>query len=122
MPNKTSGGQALNYYQQRNLDAPYLLVWPVPNGLARYDQLVCWVQEYLDTVADPTQALDLPRRWYDAVTAELARRLCRSLPEADLSRYPMLKAEEMEAIELAEAEERDNSPTNYDMGLQAYTA
>jgi len=122
MPSKTSPGRIVNYYQQRDLDAPYLLVWPVPDASAKYDQLICWAQEYLDTVAEPTQALDLPRRWYDAITAELARRLCRSLPEADMSRYPMLKQEEAEAIELAEGEERDNSPTNYDMGLSSYTA
>jgi len=122
MPNKTSPGRVVNYYQQRDLTAPYLLVWPVPDQSAKYDQLVCWAQEYLDTVTEPTQSLDLPRRWYEAVTAELARKLCRSLPEADMSRYPMLKQEEMEAIELAEGEERDLAPTNYDMGLSAYTA
>jgi hypothetical protein len=122
MPNKTAPGRVVNYYQQRNLDAPYLLVWPVPDASAKFDQIICWAQEYLDTVSEPTQALDVPRRWYDAITAELARRLCRSLPEADMSRYSMLKAEEMEALALAVAEERDDSPTNYDMGLDSYTA
>jgi hypothetical protein len=122
MPNKTSPGRVLNWYQQRDLDAPVLLVWPVPDASAKYDQLVVWVQEYLDTVSSPTQSLDVPRRWYDAITAEFARRLCRSLPEADMGRYAMLKQEEMEAVELAEGEERDPSPTNYDMGLSSYTA
>jgi hypothetical protein len=122
MPDKTSGGQVVNWYQQRDLDGPYLLVWPVPNGLAKYDQLVAWVHEYLDTVASPTQDLDLPRRWFDAATSMLARRLCRSLPEADFKRYEMLRGEEQEAIELAEAEERDPAPSNYDLGLEAYTA
>lgn len=122
MPNKTSPGQVLNWYQQRDLNAPYLLVWPVPNALAKYDQLCVWVRQYIDTVAEPTQSLDVPRRWYDAVTSMLARRLCRSLPEADMNRYTMLRQEEAEAVELAEGEERDPAPTNYDMGLSAYTA
>lgn len=122
MPNKTSPGQVLNWYQQRDLDGPYLMVWPVPNALARYDQLVVWVQEHLDTVAEPTQDLDIPRRWYSAITAMLARRLCRSLPEADFKRYEMLRGEEQEELELAEGNERDPSPTNWDMGLSAYTA
>jgi hypothetical protein len=34
----------------------------------------------------------------------------------------MLRQEEAEEVELAEGEERDPSPTNYDMGLGAYTA
>lgn len=122
MPNKTTPGRVVNWYQQRNLDAVTLYVWPVPNNMAIYDQLVVWVREYLDEVSAPTQAMDVPRRWYDAVTAQLARRLCRSLPEADMNRYAMLRAEEQEALELAEAEERDPSNVNFDMGLGAYTA
>lgn len=122
MPNKTSPGQVINYYQQRDLVASRLLVWPVPNQAAAFDQLCVWVRENLIAVADINQELDVPRRWYDAVTAMLARRLCRSLPEADFSRYDMLKMEETEAVELAEGEERDPSPTNFDMGLSAYTA
>lgn len=122
MPSKTTPGRVVNWYQQRNLDNVVLYVWPVPNTQAVYDQLVVWVREYLDTVSAPTQALDVPRRWNDAITAQLARRLCRSLPEADMARYPMLRAEEQEAIELAEGEERDPSNTNIDMGLGAYTA
>lgn len=123
MPNKTSPGRVINWYQQRDLDNVKLYVWPVPNTQAVYDQLVTWVLEYLDEVTAPTQALDVPRRWQDAITAMLARRLCRALPDiSDLSRYPMLRAEEQEAVELAEGEERDPSRTNYDFGIDAYTA
>jgi len=122
MPNKTTPGRVINWYQQRSLDNVVLYVWPVPNSQAIYDQLVTWVLEYLDEVSSPTQALDVPRRWYDAITAQLARRLCRVLPEADMSRYQMLKGEEMEATELAEGEERDPSRVNFDFGLDAYTA
>lgn len=123
MPSKTTPGRVVNWYQQRNLDAVTLYVWPVPNNMAIYDQLVVWTLQYLDEVNSPTQALDVPRRWQDAITAQLARRLCRALPDiSDLSRYPMLRAEEQEALELAEGEERDPSPTNYDLGLGAYTA
>lgn len=121
MPNKTSPGRVVNYYQQRDLSAPYLMVWPVPDAAAKYDQLVVWVREYLDDVSSMTQSLDVPRRWYDAVTAMLAERLCRSLPEADYTRLNDLKGDRMEALELAEGEERDPARTNFDMGLNAYT-
>lgn len=121
MPNKTQGGQVLNWYQQRDRDAPYLLVWPVPNNLAKYDVLVLWTHNEVNDVTDVTQSLDVPRRWYDAVTAMLARRLCRSLEEANMGRYPMLVGEEQEALALAVAEERDNSPVNFDPGISPYT-
>jgi hypothetical protein len=122
MPNKTAPGRVINWYQQRDLDAPSLLVWPVPNMLAAYDQLVVWVREHLNPLTSPTQDFDVPRRWHDAITAMLARRLCRSLTDADMSRYPILLSEEQDAVSLAEAEERDPSNVNYDLGLSAYTA
>lgn len=122
MPDKTSGGRVVNYYQQRDLDNVSLFVWPVPNSSAVFDTLIVWVRQYLDVVSQPEQSLDLPRRWYDAITSSLARRLCRSLPEADFKRYDMLRTEETESIELAEGEERDYSNSNIDMGIGAYTA
>lgn len=123
LPNKRSGGRVLQYYQQRNLDHVTLMVWPVPNQLAIFDTLVVWVREYLDTVNEPVQSLDIPQRWQEAVTAMLARRLCRSLPEADLKRYDMLLGEEQEFVTLAEGEESDyKSNSNLDLGISAYTA
>jgi len=122
MPDKTYPGRVLNWYQQRNIDGPQLFVWPVPNSLASYDQLVVWVRQHLEPVTSPTQEFDVPTRWDDAVTAMLARRLCRSLPDADFKRYPVLVQEEQEAVTLAEGEERDPSNVNYDLGLSAYTA
>lgn len=122
MPNKTQGGQITNWYQQRDVSVPVLYVWPTPNQQAKYDTLVCWATQYLDTVSSVTQALDLPARWYDAITAEVARRLCRSLKEADYKRLPDLALEAKEAMWLAQAEERDNAPTNYDLGVSYYTA
>ena len=122
MPNKAQSGPVQNWYQQRNIDGPTLYVWPAPSTAARYDILVMWATQYLDQVSEITQALDLPLRWYDAITAMLARRLCRSLKEADIKRYQMLTAEEQEAVWLATAEERDPAPTNYDFGVYNYTA
>lgn len=121
LPNQTQGGQVLEWYQQRNAAGPTLYVWPVPNDAARYDTLVVWASQNLDTLSQATQTLDVPARWYDAITAMLARRLCRSLPEADVKRYPFLRDEENEALGLAVAEERDPAPTNYDLGLFYYT-
>lgn len=121
MPNKSQGGQIVNWYQQRDISNPVLYVWPVPNDLAKYDTLVLWAHQLLDTVSQITQSLDVPPRWNEAVTAMLARRLCRSLEEADMKRYPMLATEEVEAVMVATAEERDPAPTNFDLNISVYT-
>jgi hypothetical protein len=121
-PNKNSSGPVTNWYQQRNLGVTTLYVYQVPGDAQAFDQLVCWATQYLDDVTQIAQSLDVPMRWYDAITAMLARRLCRSLPGvADFERYPMLKSEEDEAVALAEGEERDPAPTNYDLNIDAYT-
>jgi hypothetical protein len=121
MPNKWQGGQVLNWYQQRNISSPLIYVWPTPDSTARYDSLTTWSTQYLDQVTNISQSLDLPLRWYDAVTAMVARRLCRTIKEADAKRYSVLLAEEQEAVMLAQQEERDPSPTNYDLGVWNYT-
>ncbi|MFZ5784019.1 MAG: hypothetical protein ACOY4R_27795 [Pseudomonadota bacterium] len=118
---KNTPGVPWNWYQDRQLQTPVLYIWPMPNDQAKYYQLVCWRRRYLDQVTALTQSMDLSRRWYEAITASLARRLCRSLREADFSRYQILAGEEREAIALAAGEERDPSPMRFDPGLSVYT-
>lgn len=120
MPVKNTPGVPWNYYQQRNLDVPVLYVWPMPNDQAKYYTLVCWRRRYLDEVSAMTQSLDVSRRWREACTASLARRMCRSVPVANMDRYTMLQGEEAEAMRLAMGEERDPAPMRYNPGLDVY--
>lgn len=117
---KDTPGAPFNWYQQRNIDAPVLYIWPMPNDTCKYYQLVAWRRRYLDQVTVLTQSLDVSRRWYEGLTASLARRFCRSIPEADMNRYGMLKGEEGEAMALAMGEERDPAPVRYNPGLDVY--
>lgn len=121
MPVKTTPGVPWNYYQQRDIDTPVLYIWPMPNAQAKYYQFVCWRRRYLDTVSAMTQSLDLSRRWYEACTASLARRMCRSVPQADMKRYSFLQVEEAQAFQLAAGEERDNAPMRFNPGNDVYT-
>lgn len=118
---KNTPGPPWNYYQSRDLDTPVLYVWPMPNDQAKYYQLVAWRRRYLDQLTDMTQTLDVSRRWYEAITATMARRLCRSLPEADMNRYAMLVQEELAALNLAAGEERDPAPMKYQPDLSVYS-
>lgn len=117
---KNTPGPPWNWYQQRDLDTSVLFVWPMPNDQAKYYQLVAWRRRYLDQLTAMTQTLDVSRRWNEAITASMARRLCRVVPEADMTRYEMLKNEETQAILLAVAEERDPSPMRYQPDLSVY--
>jgi len=117
---KTTPGPPYNWYQQRDIDTPRLFIWPMPNDQAKYMQLVCWRRRYLNDLSDMSQELDISRRWNNALTASLARRLCLELPEADVNRYQMLSAEESSAMSLAVGEERDPAPMKYQPGLEVY--
>lgn len=121
MTTKLTPGAPWNYYQQRDLDTPVLYVWPIPNDQCKYYQLIAWRRRYLDQLTGMTQTLDVSRRWNEAMIATMARRMCRVLPgEADMARYPMLQAEENEAMRLAIGEERDPAPIRYNPGLSVY--
>jgi hypothetical protein len=118
---KNTPGPPYNYYQQRDLDTPVLFVWPMPDDQSKYLQLIAWRRRYLDQLSAMNQTLDISRRWNEAITASMARRLCRSLPEADMNRYQMLSMEENAAMSLAQGEERDPAPMRYNPGLDVYT-
>jgi len=123
MVTKTAPGPPWNWYQQRDLDTPVLFVWPMPDATAKYYQLVCWRRRYLDQLSSMTQTLDVSRRWNEAMTASMARRLCLALPEvADMNRYGPLLQAEAAAVQLATGEERDPAPMRYNPGLDVYKA
>jgi hypothetical protein len=117
---KNTPGVPWNWYQQRDLDTPTLFVWPMPDITAVFLQLVCRRRRMLDQVTDMEQTVEVPRRWYEALTSSLARRLCKELPEADFSRFNTLKSEETADLMLATSEERDPAPERYNPGLEVY--
>lgn len=119
---KDTPGPPWNYYQDRQLANPVLFLWPMPDMTCRYMILACRRRRYLEQLNDMSQVLDVSRRWNEALTASLARRLCREIPEADLKRYQFLLTEEATAMQLAQAEERDPAPMRYNPGLEVYRA
>jgi hypothetical protein len=121
MPSKTDPGPPWMWYQERLLPAPVLYVWPRPNDLAKFMTLLCRRRRFLDQITDMQQTLDVSPRWNEFVTASMARRLCKEIPEADMNRFQALKDEEANQAQLAAGEERDPAPTRYNPGLEVYS-
>lgn len=120
-PDKTSRGDPWMWYQERILPAPILYLWPRPGPQSVFLSLVVRRRRFLDQVTDMQQNLEISSRWNEAVTSSMARRLCKEIPEADLSRLQMLKGEEQSDMALAIAEERDPAPERYNPGLEVYS-
>jgi len=120
MPAKNTPGAPWNWYQDRQNDTPVLFVWPMPNDQCRYMTLVCRRRRYLQQLTDMSQTLDISQRWNEALTWELAKRLCTEVPEADIKRYGICKDEALQSLALAVGEERDPAPMVYNPGLDVY--
>ncbi len=93
LTNKTfQGRNILQYFMDRLLPNSLMRIWPVSNY--SFDQIVVWRKRQIQDVgAAMTNTIEIPQRWIESAITETARRLLLELPEADMTRYNMLKEE-----------------------------
>jgi len=111
IPNKLSTGRPVEIYVDRQSPIPVANIWPTPN-LDSYILHVWYLRRMQDAGQPGTTTLDIPFRFYEAMTAGLAYYLAQKKPEA-YDRIGMLKASYDEAWELAAGEDRDKSPVRF---------
>ena len=122
LPNKYfQSNRPLQYWFDRQIPNPIMHMWPVPNDGAVFSQLVLWVQRYIMDVGTMTQNLEIPQRWFEAIVAGLAAKLALEIIEVDPQLIPMLDAKAAQALAIAQAEERDNSPMMIAPNISPYT-
>jgi len=122
LPNKYfQSNRPLQYWFDRQIPSPIMHMWPVPDISATVMQLVLWVQRYIMDVGSMTQNLEIPQRWYEAIVACLAAKLALEIVEVDPQMIPMLDAKAAQALSIAQAEERDNSPMMISPNISMYT-
>ena len=111
----------LQYWFDRQVNNPIMHLWPVPNDGASTYQIVLWRQRYIMDVGTMTQELEIPQRWYEAIVANLAAKLALEIVEVDAGIIPMLDAKAAQALNIAQMEERDNSPFYIAPNISMYT-
>ena len=122
LPNKYfQSNRPLQYWFDRQIPNPIMHMWPVPNDGAVFSQLVLWVQRYIMDVGTMTQNLEIPQRWFEAIVAGLAAKLALEIIEVDPQLIPVLDAKAAQALAIAQAEERDNSPMMISPNISPYT-
>jgi hypothetical protein len=72
-------------------------------------------------VGSMTQEVEVPQRWYEAMVAGLAARMAMELIEVDPGIIPMLDQKAAIALNIAQMEERDNSPMTIAPNISYYT-
>ncbi len=119
--NRTFLGRPLQFWFDRQRDAPVFNLWPVTDNGHRYAQIEMWRKRYIMDVGTLPQTLDIPQRWYEAVVLSLASRIAALLPEVPDERMINLNALAEKRLREAEDEERDNSPMRWAPSISVYT-
>lgn len=122
LPNKFfQSSRPLQFWFDRQVRQPIMHMWPVPNSAATTSQLVIWRQRYIMDVGSMTQEVEVPQRWYEALVAGLAARMAMEIIEVDPAIIPMLDQKAAIALNIAQMEERDNSPMTIAPNIGMYT-
>ena len=122
LPNKQfQSNRPLQYWLDRQSLSPVMNLWPVPNIAATVMQVVVWSHRHIMDVGTMTQELEVPQRWYEAIVSMLAAKLAMEYVEVDASLIPLLDQKAQQALYIAQAEERDNSPMMIAPNIAVYT-
>ena len=123
LPNQVfKSDRPTQFWFDRQVRQPVLRLWPSPNAAAETSQVIVWRERHIQDVGSMTQELEVPQRWYDAIVADLAYRLCMEFAEASPDLIPLLKSVRDEAMYHAQQEERDDSPMKILPNISPYTA
>ena len=122
LPNKVfQSNRPLQYWFDRQVNNPIMHMWPVPNLAATVCQIVVWRQRYIMDVGTMTQDIEVPQRWLEAIVSGLAAKMALELVEVDVSLIPILDEKAAISLNIAQMEERDNSPMMIAPNISPYT-
>jgi hypothetical protein len=111
IPNKLTQARPIQVWIERLTDAPLIHVWPVPDNSQPYT-FVYWRLRRIEDAGTGVNTMDMPFRFYEAMTAGLAYHLALKIP-GGMDRLPILKQQYDEAWTLAADEDRDKSPVRW---------
>lgn len=78
IPYKTSQGLPIQYMITRGISSTTLTLWPVPDTSAALGTLIVDYERVFNDVSSPSDALDVPQEWTDAMADVLAMRMASS--------------------------------------------
>lgn len=105
LPYPTQAGDRPTQYYFNRLSTPLVSLWPVQNNATKTFGYFAWT--FIQNAGAFSNQLDLPNRWYEALTANLAWRLAMKFAP---DRYQMLKDAGDSAFAAAAAEDVESVP------------
>lgn len=115
-PNKQSSGFPSVFWMNRQI-TPTLTFWLVPDATQTYTAYLQIVRQIQDANLPSGETPDLPYRWLDAITAELAYRLARIYAP---DKEQMRKADAQEAWSVASTQDVENVGLTIQPGVGDY--
>ena len=110
IPNKLQQARPIQVWIER-LDTPRFTVWPVPDNSQPY-VFVYWRLRRMQDAGSGVNTMDMPFRFYEAMTAGLAYHLALKIP-GSMDRLPILKQQYDEAWDLASSEDREKAAVRF---------
>lgn len=92
---------------------PSINVWPTPNSPGSQYTFVYYRMRRIQDAGTGTYVQDIPFRFIPCMVAGLAYQLSTKLPEVDMNRVPMLKADYEQQFQLAAEEDREKAPIRF---------
>jgi hypothetical protein len=119
-PNKTSAGEKSTSIYFQKTRYPSVTLWPVPS--LDTNMIKLWIHRQVQDVGTLTQEIEVPSRWLDAITMQLAFRMSLEIPGVDPARIQMLaQLQDKFSIE-ADNNETDSAPSNLTPMIGGYTS
>jgi len=92
---------------------PSINVWPTPNAPGSQYLFVYYRLRRIQDAGTGIYVQDIPFRFIPCMVAGLAYQLATKLPDMDMNRIPMLKADYEQQFQLAADEDRDKAPIRF---------
>lgn len=116
-PNKTQTGTPSTFWVDRQIN-PVVYIYLTPDGT--YNNMFYTYTRQIQDIGALTDTAEIPARFLDALTAELAFRL--AIKESKFDKAPLLKSESNEAYTIAGMEDRERVPLRiYGDYMQGWT-
>ena len=92
---------------------PSVNVWPTPNSPGNQYTLMYYRMRRIQDAGSGVYVQDIPFRFIPPMVAGLAYQLSTKLPEMDMNRIPMLKADYEQQFQLAADEDREKASIRF---------
>ena len=120
LPSKRSEGTtSLQYWFNRQI-VPTMTLWPVPS--VETNCLYLTTHRQIQDVGAMVNTIEVPDRWIDAVTWNLAAMCAVECPVVPADRIPLTQQMAQSSLILADGEERDTAPIYLAPNISVYTA